>query len=261
MLHPRAADTPAGAAEEHAECPICFEPLNQHQVGVLVDDTGRRISQHLFNYQAACLWAEEHHETTRACPVTRARFSRVVRLPDLLSDPHHWFQMVDLDGDGKLSRREVVEVLKAQLPVDVGLLEAVAMDPQSEMWRRWDPDGSGFIDEHELLAPNGLIWYVQDVCRESGHSRAIPSIRDKKAEWFAFWDEDHSQSLEKEEIVRALVHTFQLGKDYVKLQSLKGTIDAIWPMFDADGSGSIEMCEFLGAEGLANTIIATMDFA
>ena len=39
---------------------------------------------------------------------------------------------------------------------------------------------------------------------------------------------------------------------------MRGTIDAIWPVFDPDGSNSIDKAEFLAAEGLANTIIATV---
>ena len=85
-------------------------------------------------------------------------------------------------------------------------------------------------------------------------------MQSEKEGWFRYWDDDHSASLEKEELLRALVHTFKLGKDYERLQTIRSTLDAIWPMFDTDGSGSIEMEEFLGADGLANTIVATIDF-
>ena len=44
-----------------------------------------------------------------------------------------------------------------------------------------------------------------------------------------------------------------------KVQMMRGTVDAIWPIFDDDGSGSIERDEFLRpGEGLADTIIATV---
>ena len=36
-------------------------------------------------------------------------------MPDALEEPRAWFGLVDLDGNGKLSQREVVEVLKAQV--------------------------------------------------------------------------------------------------------------------------------------------------
>ena len=40
---------------------------------------------------------------------------------------------------------------------------------------------------------------------------------------------------------------------------MRNAIDAIWPVFDDDGSGSIDKTEFLKPnEGLADTIIATL---
>ena len=39
------------------------------------------------------------------------------------------------------------------------------------------------------------------------------------------------------------------------------TIDqAIWPMFDEDNSGSIEIDEFINPDGVGDMIIATMDY-
>ena len=40
---------------------------------------------------------------------------------------------------------------------------------------------------------------------------------------------------------------------------MRSTIDAIWPIFDTDGNGSIDRDEFLQpGDGLADTIIAEM---
>ena len=156
-------DYEPGIAEQHAECPICFEPLHSAPAGVFVDPAGRRVSQHLFNYDAAVRWAQDRNE----CPVTRAPFARVVQVPSLITHPNEWFALVDLDGDGQLSRKEVIEVLKAQLPINNERLDQVAEDPQSDLWRRWDTDGNGFVDREELLAPGGLVEYVREVCLEA----------------------------------------------------------------------------------------------
>ena len=110
-----------GVAEEHAECPICFEPLHSAPVGVFVDGQGHRVSQHMFNFDAAQNWARE----SELCPVTRRQFRGVLEVPALLTDPRDWFSVVDLDRDGRLSRREVIEVLKAQLPLDITMLDEV----------------------------------------------------------------------------------------------------------------------------------------
>merc|ERR1711924_427520 len=135
-----------------------------------VDQGGRRVSPQLFNLEAAERWAETSSES----PVTRKPFSKVVQVPSLLHDPVGWFTVVDLDGDGKLSRREVVEVLKAQLPLDNAMLESIATDPASQMWERWDPDGSGFIDQAELVAEGGLLQWVLEVCRAAPQVMCIP---------------------------------------------------------------------------------------
>ena len=68
-------------------------------------------------------------------------------------------------------------------------------------------------------------------------------------------------TLDKEEVVRALIKTFNLSTNVDERTKMRGTIDAIWPLFDDDGSGEIDRPEFLRAgEGLADTIIATMGF-
>ena len=84
------------------------------------------------------------------------------------------------------------------------------------------------------------------------------SKRDKEA-WYAYWDEDGSGSLEKEEVVRALLKTLKITADQARVQQMRSTVDAIWPIFDSDGSGSIERDEFLlPGDGLADMILATL---
>ena len=74
-----------------------------------------------------------------------------------------------------------------------------------------------------------------------------------------YWDEDNSGSLDKEEVVRALLKTLQLTSDQAQVMNMRQMIEAIWPVFDDDGSGSIERDEFLRpVEGLADTISAQL---
>ena len=77
---------------------------------------------------------------------------------------------------------------------------------------------------------------------------------------YDYWDEDRSGSLEQEEVVRALLKTLQLTTDQERVAEMRSTVAAIWPIFDADGSGSIDRAEFLApGDGLADTIVAQMD--
>jgi len=166
-----------------------------------------------------------------------------------------------LDGDGKLSRKEVIEVLKATLPVDNAELDAIKNDSNSQVWQKWDSDGSGFVEQAELLRPGGLLEYVRGAfAAEEQSDKAIPDLKGDKNGWFRHWDEDGSQSLEQNELVRALVHTWQIEQEFDKLETVKESIAAVWCIFDHDGSGSIELEEFVAEGGMADTIIASIDF-
>ena len=157
-------------ADTKAECPICFEPLCQAPVGVFLGPDGRRVSQHFFNLAAAREWLIQG---SGMCPLTRRRIQQVasredlgrtrtqdstrtlvdpcvsprvlqvLEVPDIRADPEGWFRAVDIDGDGRLSRLEVVECLKAQLPIDAAALDAAALDGSHWMWQQWDNDRSG----------------------------------------------------------------------------------------------------------------------
>tara|TARA_B110001452_G_scaffold172096_1_gene144145 strand:- start:3976 stop:5106 length:1131 start_codon:yes stop_codon:yes gene_type:complete len=244
-------------AVKHAECPICFEPLHNAPVGVFLDPQGRRVSRHFFNLAAAREWLSSGNGN---CPMTRAPVASVLPVPSILENPEGWFRACDIDGDGRLSMLEVVECLKAQLPVDNAALDAAAADRSHWMWQQWDSDGSGYIERNELLDPQGLAAYVRSAFARTSADAGPPDIRNKDA-WYEFWDEDHSGSLEKEEVVRALLKTLKMTSDPAAVQRMRGTIDAIWAIFDDDGSGSIEKNEFLRpGDGLADTIIATMQY-
>lgn len=244
------------AAERHAECPICFEPLHKAPVGVFLDHEGKRVSHHFFRLDAAQKWIQSGNGM---CPLTRAPVHSVLPVPDIRTDPDGWFRAVDLDGDAKLSRFEVVECLKAQLPVDNEALDSAVADLNHWMWQQWDKDGSGFIERDELLEQQGLAAYVRTAFHSSAGPRDIPSIERDKGKWYDYWDEDDSGSLEQEEVVRALIKTLKLSQDQERVQQMRATVDAIWPIFDSDGSGSIERDEFmLPRDGLADMILATM---
>mmetsp|Transcript_37212 Transcript_37212/g.81808 ORF Transcript_37212/g.81808 Transcript_37212/m.81808 type:complete len:286 (+) Transcript_37212:231-1088(+) len=165
-------------AVKHAECPICFEKLHVAPCGVFLDESGRRVSPDYYNLEAAREWLRTGNGH---CPMTRRPVSAVREVPDLSKDPDGWFEVVDLDGDGKLSRAEAISALKAQLPLDNAALDAALVDPQHTMWRTWDADGSGSIERSELLAPNGLAAYVRRTFEAAQNKTAIPDMRTDKA--------------------------------------------------------------------------------
>lgn len=252
-----------GVAAEHAECPICFEPLHSAAVGVFVDAQRRRVSQHFFNLAAA----ETHLRSgNRQCPLTRRPIAEVVRVPDVTTDPFAWFRVVDWDGNGKLSKKEVVEALKAQLPVDYRQLDAEIDDPRSPFnsyWKKWDRDGSGTIEPGEVVQIAGIVrrHYRQSSSRRlvrDGGEGYLPNIAQDKQAWFSYWDEDGNGTLQKDEVLRALVKTFNAAHKLTRAESICQTLSVVWPIFDDDGNGSIDRTEFCAHDGLADTVIAQM---
>ena len=73
-----------------------------------------------------------------------------------------------------------------------------------------------------------------------------------------YWDEDESGELEFEEVVRAFAKTFQT--DVEGISQLRESLSAVWTVFDTDNSGAVDRREFLARDGLADTVLATMNY-
>lgn len=246
--------------EEHAECSVCFEALCDAPSAVFVLTTTardgkstsrKRSCAHFFHLRCArCLQSKKF----TACPVCRAHFDDVLPVPDPATDPERWFEAVDANGDGRLSPNEVLEVLRAQIPCDWRAIERhltrrSSGDAKKSLFDRWDPDGDGFIEKKELIAPGGLLEYVirkfpkrnvdddessDGVCSFANATNAAastshlnheswtsfssredpPELAKFPSEWFAFWDTNASGSLDKEEVTRALVKTSRHEREF-----------------------------------------------
>ena len=130
-----------------------------------------------------------------AVPGVPRAVRRRARRPRPAGRPGGWFAAVDANGDGKLPP-EVLEALKAHVPCDWRRLERdVLPSAQSQsrklcessrnpsdasaatrakargLFAAWDPDGDGFIELREMVAPGGLLEYV---------TRAFPRSRARK---------------------------------------------------------------------------------
>lgn len=242
------------AATKNAECPICFGPLYREWTSVGVDLHGRRTCNHFYHERCLkTLYARE-------CTLCHARFDYRRRVPNLEESPAEWFEVVDSDGSGALERSELVDCLRAQINVDLAVLEAVL----AKEWRRWDPDGSGSISLMEFFQPRtGLLAYLKkrrSKLRLAVSKREAPDIRDDLSAWFDYWDLDHNHTLDKDEVVRALIKSFGLTNHAKVALRLHRVLDAIWPVFDKDSSGAIDRDEFLHPkDGLGAAIVASLE--
>ena len=173
--------------------------------------------------------------------------------------PVHFHPPKDADKSGCLSKEEVLDGLQACVDLDWRRIES-SID---SLWTTWDRDSGGSLSYEEFSHPTtGLLNFVRrNFARaEGGEPREPPDIRRRAREWFGFWDEDGSGALSKSEIVRALVKTFRVhsSAQAVQVATIEETVDAVFPLFDSDGSGEVDVDEFTMADGLCDTIIASM---
>ena len=135
-------------------------------------------------------------------------------MPQLTADPDGWFAAVDTGGEGYLSRREVLNVLVAQYPVDMEKLEK-SFDA---LWKRWDVTGSGYLTKAEFVHPErGLLNFVRaNLLHEPVVAPPSPepspsdatrseSLEEEGARWFAAYDDTRSGMLTRDQMLRALV--------------------------------------------------------
>lgn len=200
-------------AEKRAECAICFEPLIEKPLGILTNACGSRACPHFLHAQCALRWVESGRQSGigASCPICREIGHSVVMLPDFSRDEEAFFKALDVDSDGGLDRKEAMFTLQAILPVDRdGEWLSAHFD---SLWERWDDDGDDRISFSEFTRPkSGFLAYVRAHCPSRKMTKPqtqIPSTADIR-QWFSYWDENGNGVLDQNELVRAIIRTFNL---------------------------------------------------
>jgi len=237
----------AQRAQNHQECTECFAPLCDHPVVCFIEG-GKRSCTHFFHDH--CI---DRQVKPTCCPLCKKHYESVSVLPIAIENPVAWLRAVDFDGDGSLSYEEIIDGLKAQVKLDWNKIEADV----DKHFSKWDKDKSGSISLQEFVDPvNGVIPYMRANFAPHVAIKPMPDITNDKHGWFNYWDEDSTGSLDKTEVCRALIKTLR----QVDRQAIVSIIDCIWPMFDTDGSGSVDYNEFIAPDGLADTIRAQIAY-
>lgn len=232
-----------------AECPLCFEPLANEPILILRQKDGRSCG-HYIHERCAHKTPPQHS----CCPVCGVRYTGLVKFPDI-SDPQAWFQAVDTDFDGRLTKDEVVAALKATCRG----LDVAAFDRDIDsLWVNWDANRDGYVTIDEIFRENiGLLAYARQAYAQTRSPVDPPPLSDQHA-WFTFWDGDRSNTLDKAEVHRALVKTFDLEADPSAIAAMGSTLDAVWGIFDMDNNGTIDRGEFVAPDGLGATLAANL---
>lgn len=197
--------------------------------------------------------------------------------------------MVDATGSGTLDKRDVVEALKAQLPLNADKLEAHF----DELWNRWDSDGSGDLSLDELFTEkNGLLGYLKYLKGRSSEApvnsdssgggetaseaelinfissvsltpdrtgnatsavppKQTPSLTmSSRLEWFQHFDVSRTGRLNKNELTTAINSSGgQVDRDMVAMLMMS---------CDLRSEGEVFEDEFMKQGGLAELLIASL---
>ena len=266
-------------SEEHQECAVCYDDLCSGRTAVFVKRDGvERTCKHYFHASCARELLEHCEQETKSmrsnreieeedwqggedsvrasCPICRVRVFGYVNVPSSQTNPNLWFNIVDIDSDGKVSASDLVTILRAQFLVDWRTIEKKLM---TEIWPRFDLNESGFISRDELLKADGLLDYLLKTFEQPKRRfRNCPNLELQPRKWFEYWDEDHSGTLDSEELIRALVKTFNLNAEIRSLRAMAESVRSVWGAFDQGDKGEITLDEFIAPEGLAQSIVATM---
>ncbi len=251
--------TPCSAALkawDNRECAYCYESLTKKQTAQLLDKAGEIVCCHLYHveclHQAMVVTVPPVSSSSfpYTCLVCSKGFESIKVIPDLKKDPLAWFQYFDTNGDGSVSYQELIDGLKGQIDLDFHQIEA---DVDS-LFPQWDKDKNGVISYEEFIDEvNGVLSYL--ICRfPLGPKPEPPSLEEDIYEWFAYWDDDESDSLDKSEITRALIKTFRIYN--IDRSTIAQIVEKVWPVFDLDDSGVIEIDEFTATDNLGEALLA-----
>ena len=243
-------------SEEYQECAICFEPLCKERTAVYADEEGVRTCPHFFHERCARAVVEAS-TCASTCPICPVSCRRAIGVPFPSEDADEWFRLCDVESQGAMGRDRVLSVIRAQLPVDWRRLEK----DLPMIWPKFAGGYEGVVTKEALVGKGGLLEYVSQryPARLRKYER-VPHVTDKR-EWFRYWDEDGSGCLEKDEVVRALIKSFNIKDDVAHIQDVRSVVENIWCVFDLDDSGGIDLTEFMITDGLGDSIMAAFAVA
>ncbi|KAF8821636.1 putative Neurocalcin-delta [Cardiosporidium cionae] len=248
------------------ECSVCFDDLCKVSEYVDLDSVkffgsicalfneGKRACRHFFHTECVARWSSTL-SSGKTCPLCRCPFLKYEAFPNIHSSPDLFFDFIDFDGNGSLSRIEIFEVLRCILPFGERQLEKIIVVE----WKDWNENKDAGVSRDEFFHPEkGLLSFLTKHCTPRVNNSIIPSIFKEPLKWFQYWDDDGNRALSPQEVLRAIVKSFNISTDHDALQRIKEIITSLWTDFESDMDGMITYEEFCSPDGLRDTIVANL---
>lgn len=213
------------AAIQHADCPVCLEPLSNGPIAGFLRDSKRSCRHMVCTYCAAKL-------IKNSCPMCRKEFDEFKSYQFGTDD---CFSLFDWNNSQSLDKAEVVHALNAVLPYS----EQALTNYVNKKWPNWDVDGDSTISLEEFDK------FTEDVQAVLNNEPVeIPGLDDDA--WFTHWDADSSNSLDTAELTLALIHTLHLEGDANKKRrdELVAMIPVVISILDPNGDRVINNAEW-----------------
>jgi len=240
---------------ENGECAVCFEELFENGPTVLTQGR-RRVCRHFICNECAKHLIEEEDLN---CPLCRAEFTGIRKLPDIRLKPKEWFDVCDQDGTGRLTRQELIDALTVILPIQMCRIEK----DLEILWNKWDHDNTTRI-RWDRAATTVIPYVIRKIDLPQFQKGAIPDLRsiEEQSKWFDYWDRDGNGILDKQELARGLLKTFEQYMTKKRVRKLvRNLLDELWVVLVGAGKESIGIQDFTKEDGFATTVRVVLDEA
>jgi len=239
---------------ESGECAVCFEELFENGPTVLTQGS-RRVCRHFICNECAKNLIEEQDLN---CPLCRAEFIGIRKLPDITKKPKDWFDVCDQDGTGRLTRQELTDALTVILPIQMCRVEK----DLDILWSKWDHDNTTRI-KWDRAATTVIPYVIRKMNLPQFQKGVIPDLRsvEEQIKWFDYWDRDSNGILDKQELARGLLKTFEQYMTKKRVRKLvRNLLDDLWGALVGDKE-SIGLQDFTKEDGFATTVRVVLDEA
>ena len=249
------------AAYKRSECFICYNPMQSETACVLVDRSSKkRVCKHIYHHACAqkkkllskgpdphCILCNETYPSTL-----------LEEIPDFEENPEDWFNIADLNNDGKLSLEEVISILEPTVPINWAKAEPWLKNE----WKTWTKN-----DDNELSLEEIKYELLPRLQRQkqnfpASKNESPPELGHKTLEeWFKYCDVDGSKNLDIAEVIRAVIKTRKAEKDSEMQRNIRTAVYEVWEAKGLYKDDKVTLKAFLSKDGLGEALLAKAEIS